>query len=79
MKEKIFVFFCSCFQAFRSNLFGSRFQWIIVGFYETDWWLNNRGPCTTLEILIALNGTLQTRVAQFAYHGNRRTLADLVR
>lgn len=66
------------FQAFRSNLYGSRFQWIIAGYYETDWWLNNPGPCNTSEILQALNGTLQTRVAQFGYNQNAPTIAHLV-
>lgn len=28
---------------------------------------------------MALNGTLQTRVAKLGYHGNTRTMADLVR
>ena len=67
------------FEAYRSKLYGSRFQWIIVGYYEPEWWLSNPGPCTTSEILEALNGTIQTRVAQFGYHGNTRTMADLVR
>ncbi len=65
-------------QAFRYNLYGSRFQWIIVGYYESDWWLNNPGPCNTSEILQALNGTLQTRVAEFGYNINSQTMADLV-
>lgn len=68
----------SLLQAFRYNLYGSRFQWIIVGYYEAQWWLANSGPCNTSEILIALNGTLQTRVAKLGYHGNTRTMADLV-
>lgn len=68
----------SVLQAFRYNLYGSRFQWIIVGYYEPEWWLANPGPCNTSEILQALNGTLQTRVAKLGYHGNTRTMADLV-
>jgi hypothetical protein len=59
-------------------LYGSRFQWIIVGYYEANWWLNNPGPCNTSEILQALNGTLQTRVAQFGYNRNSPTMAHLV-
>ncbi|CAF3027781.1 unnamed protein product [Rotaria sp. Silwood2] len=64
-------------EAFRYHLFGSRFQWIIVGYYEPEWWLNNPGPCNTSEILYALNGTLQTRVAKLGYYVNTRTIADL--
>ncbi|CAF2623061.1 unnamed protein product [Rotaria sp. Silwood2] len=64
-------------EAFRYNLYGSRFQWIIVGYYEPEWWLKNSGPCNTSEILQALNGTLQTRVAEFGYNMNARTMADL--
>ncbi|CAF0764711.1 unnamed protein product [Rotaria sordida] len=64
-------------EAFRYNLYGSRFQWIIVGYYESEWWLKNSGPCNTSEILQALNGTLQTRVAEFGYNMNSRTIADL--
>ncbi|CAF1154021.1 unnamed protein product [Rotaria sp. Silwood1] len=64
-------------EAFRYNLYGSRFQWIIVGYYESEWWLKNPGPCNTSEILQAFNGTLQTRVAEFGYNMNARTMADL--
>ncbi|CAF1094827.1 unnamed protein product, partial [Adineta steineri] len=64
-------------EAFRYNLYGSRFQWIIVGYYEPEWWLKNEGPCNTSEILVALNGTLQTRVAESRYDDNTRTIADL--
>ncbi|UJR15409.1 hypothetical protein I4U23_002356 [Adineta vaga] len=64
-------------EAFRYNLYGARFQWIIVGYYESDWWLNNPGPCNTSEILQAFNGTLQTRVAKLGYDTKRRTMADL--
>lgn len=74
MKSSSLVFI----QAFRYNLYGSRFQWIIVGYYAAQWWLDNSGPCNTSEILIALNGTLQTRVAKLGYHRNTRTMADLV-
>ena len=41
--------------------------------------MDNSGPCNTSEILQALNGTLQTRVAKFGYYVNQRTMADLVR
>ncbi|CAF2113067.1 unnamed protein product [Rotaria magnacalcarata] len=64
-------------EAFRYNLYGSRFQWIIVGYYEEEWWLKNQGPCNTSEILQALNGTLQTRVAELGYNMNSQTLAEL--
>ena len=66
-------------KAFRYDLYGSRFQWIIVGYYESNWWLNNLGPCNTSEILTALNGTLQTRVAELGYNLNAHTMAELVR
>lgn len=72
-------FISALIQAFRYNLYGSRHQWIIVGYYEPDWWLANPGPCNTSEILQALNGTLQTRVAHLGYDDNARTVADLVR
>ncbi|CAF0857377.1 unnamed protein product [Adineta ricciae] len=64
-------------EAYRYNLYGSRHQWIIVGYYESEWWLKNPGPCNTSEILQALNGTLQTRVAELGYDDNARTVADL--
>ncbi|CAF3143315.1 unnamed protein product [Rotaria socialis] len=64
-------------EAFRYNLYGSRFQWIIVGYYEEEWWLKNQGSCNTSEILQALNGTLQTRVAELGYSMNSQTLAEL--
>ncbi|UJR31296.1 hypothetical protein I4U23_018794 [Adineta vaga] len=64
-------------EAYRYNLYGSRHQWIIVGYYESEWWLKNPAPCNTSEILQALNGTLQTRVAELGYDENARTVADL--
>ncbi|CAF1031984.1 unnamed protein product [Adineta ricciae] len=64
-------------EAFRYELYGARFQWIIVGYYESDWWLNNPSPCNTSEILQALNGTLQTRVPKFGYNTRMRTMADI--
>lgn len=70
---------CLFDKAFRYDLYGSRFQWIIVGYYESNWWLNNLGPCNTSEILTALNGTLQTRVAELGYNLNAQTMAELVR
>lgn len=39
--------------------------------------MSNPSPCNTTEILLALNGTLQTRVAKFGYYNNIRTVADL--
>ncbi|CAF1219888.1 unnamed protein product [Didymodactylos carnosus] len=56
---------------------GARYQWIILGYYEPNWWLENRGPCTNDQLIQALNGTLQTRVVDIGYNRNARTMADL--
>ena len=29
------VVFCD---AYKKNVYGSKFQWLIVGMYEVDWW-----------------------------------------
>ena len=37
MFEEIFfsVVFCD---AYRKKVYGEKFQWLIVGMYESDWW-----------------------------------------
>ena len=30
--------------AFKKDMYGPKFQWLIVGMYEEEWWLNNLPP-----------------------------------
>lgn len=53
---------------YKNNMYGSNYQWIILGTYNRELLLaQNETECTVQELLIALNGTLQTRVVQYSY------------
>ncbi|CAL8362416.1 unnamed protein product [Arctogadus glacialis] len=47
------VFCC----AFNLNMFGSKYQWIIPGWYQGNWWEQaNSTNCTTSKLLTAMEG-----------------------
>ncbi|CAG5891510.1 unnamed protein product [Menidia menidia] len=47
------VFCC----AFNLNMFGSKYQWIIPGWYQGNWWEQaNTTNCTTKKLLTAMEG-----------------------
>ena len=44
-------------QAFNLNMFGSKYQWIIPGWYQGNWWEQaNSTNCTTSKLLTAMEG-----------------------
>lgn len=49
-------------QAAREQIYGSRYQWIILGYSSTDAWWNEETECSLQELIQAINGTLQTRI-----------------
>ncbi|CAF4249958.1 unnamed protein product, partial [Adineta steineri] len=52
--------------AAREHIYGSRYQWIILGFPSlSDWW-HEPTNCSKQELIRAINGTLQTRVPRFS-------------
>ena len=51
------VIFCD---AYKKRMFGSKFQWLIVGMYDEDWWEkdDNSTECNPSEIKSALVGVM---------------------
>ena len=51
------VIFCD---AFKKGMYGSKFQWLIVGMYDDDWWGkdDNSTECNPSEIKTALVGVM---------------------
>lgn len=44
-------------QAYNLNMFGSKYQWIIPGWYQGNWWEQaNSTNCTTKKLLTAMEG-----------------------
>ncbi|CAF0899544.1 unnamed protein product [Adineta steineri] len=57
--------------AAREHIYGSRYQWIILGFPSlSDWWYEPTN-CSKQELIRAINGTLQTRVPRFSIDTNQ--------
>ena len=46
--------FCN---AFRKGVYGNKYQWLIVGMYDDNWWMKE-GPCKPEEIQKALVGAM---------------------
>ena len=46
--------------AFKKRMYGSKFQWLIVGMYDEDWWEkdDNSTDCNPSEIKTALVGVM---------------------
>lgn len=46
--------------AYHKGVYGSKYQWLIVGMYDEDWWLKdlNDTRCTPDEIQAALEGVM---------------------
>ncbi|KAL7291409.1 hypothetical protein TKK_0014998 [Trichogramma kaykai] len=47
-------------EAHRLNMFGRKYQWVIVGMYTEEWWLRPDVSCAPLELQEALHGTILT-------------------
>ncbi|CDR09250.1 unnamed protein product, partial [Oncorhynchus mykiss] len=44
-------------QAYNLNMYGSKYQWIIPGWYQGNWWEQaNSTNCTTRKLLTAMEG-----------------------
>lgn len=62
-------------EIFKKKMYGENYQWIILGTYNKELSLVNSSydiGCTREQLLIALNGTLQTRVVQYSYEYEMR-------
>ncbi|CAF2140411.1 unnamed protein product [Rotaria magnacalcarata] len=51
--------FCN---AAREQIYGSRYQWIMLGYASESAWWNEKTDCSMQELIRAINGTLQTRI-----------------
>jgi hypothetical protein len=57
-------------QVYKRKMYGKNYQWIILGINKNDMLYASAWEeidCTREQVLIALNGSLQTRVAQYSY------------
>ena len=44
--------------AYHKGVYGNKFQWLIVGMYDENWWMKTGGPCEPDEIKKALVGAM---------------------
>lgn len=54
-------------QAYREGIYGRRYQWIITGIYNEQWWRLDDGEaeelgCNEEELLLAIDGYIVTDV-----------------
>lgn len=59
------VLFCD---AFHKGVYGNKFQWLIVGMYQDEWWTRGEGEtrCTPQEIQTALMGSMVMEILPLA-------------
>lgn len=62
-----FFFLLHFFKAYKEGIYGRRYQWIITGIYEENWWRLNENEsellgCTETELLDAINGYISTDI-----------------
>ncbi|CAF3726162.1 unnamed protein product [Rotaria socialis] len=51
--------FCN---AAKEQIYGPRYQWIMLGYASESAWWNEKTDCSMQELIRAINGTLQTRI-----------------
>ena len=49
------VLFCD---AYHKGVYGNKYQWLIVGMYQKDWWKKGTHNCTAEQIQTALIGSM---------------------
>ena len=66
-------------QAYRLGMFGPKYQWIILGGYNDDWWTveDTTLPCTVAELNMTLHGYLATDILPLS-SSRKRTESGLV-
>lgn len=53
-------------KAFHENMYGARFQWILVGFYEVEWWLKPTPNCSRENMKEAVQGIFSIELLTLA-------------
>ncbi|XP_069694331.1 gamma-aminobutyric acid type B receptor subunit 2 isoform X2 [Periplaneta americana] len=58
-------------EAHRAGMFGRKYQWIIMGTYTEEWWMNEEGivPCSLTELASALEGCILTDLLPLSTNG----------
>lgn len=58
-------------EAYRLEMYGRSYQWLIMGTYNIDWWLNvNETDCTHVEIKTALESAILTDLLPLSTSGD---------
>ncbi|XP_021920586.1 uncharacterized protein LOC110830235 isoform X2 [Zootermopsis nevadensis] len=52
-------------------MFGRKYQWLIMGTYTEEWWLQEAGvvPCSAAELMLALEGCILTDLLPLSTNG----------
>ncbi|XP_038105232.1 gamma-aminobutyric acid type B receptor subunit 2 isoform X1 [Culex quinquefasciatus] len=53
-------------EAFRSEMFGRSYQWLIMGTYGNEWWAENDTDCSPEEVRAALESTIMVDLLPLA-------------
>ncbi|XP_063230509.1 gamma-aminobutyric acid type B receptor subunit 2 [Bacillus rossius redtenbacheri] len=58
-------------EAHRAEMFGRKYQWLIMGTYAEEWWLQEEGlvPCSSAELMAALEGCILTDLLPLSTNG----------
>ena len=59
------------FEAYKLEMYGRKYQWVIMGTYSNYWWRKNEtdGNCTLDEIELALQQTILTDLLPLSTSG----------
>jgi len=50
----------SCQQAYKEGLYGSKHVWLIVGWYNEDWWKKRDVECRGEQLIEAADNMIET-------------------
>ncbi|CAF0860392.1 unnamed protein product [Adineta ricciae] len=64
--------------AAREHVYGSRYQWIILGYPSISAWWYESTDCSQQELIRAINGTLQTRVPRLSVDDTQNRSNDVL-
>lgn len=69
------LLFFSNVQAFKEGIYGRRYQWIITGIYEDNWWQltddeSEMLGCNEEQLLTAIDGCISTDVLPLSKNTN---------
>lgn len=62
---------------FRFDMFGRKYQWVIMGTYTEEWWLHPDEECNSADLVEALHGAILTDLLPITTE-KRKTIAGIV-